>query len=268
MKRTLILWGLAVLLTLASAVYQRWTGPSYPVTAKIRFAGQDFKAKLERSHSSSSDYLLEIPASDTAVSAVVHWRRYKSNDEWSSAPMHRANGKLSIALPKQPPAGKLMYKIELVKNNASAFLPVEPVVMRFRGDVPAGILIPHVILMFAMMLLSTRTGLEAFNPVPRYKLFTCWTVALVIIGGLIFGPLTQLYAFGELWTGIPFGHDLTDNKTLIAFLVWAAALVAVFKSKKPVYWIVAAAIITLIVFLIPHSVLGSELDYTKVNGAH
>jgi len=82
---------------------------------------------------------------------------------------------------------------------------------------------------------------------------------------MIFGPIVQKYAFDAYWTGVPFGFDLTDNKTLIAFIAWIVASVMVFKSKKPAYWVLGAAVVTLIVFLIPHSVLGSELDYSKMN---
>jgi len=32
----------------------------------------------------------------------------------------------------------------------------------------------------------------------------------------------QHYAFGQLWTGVPFGWDLTDNKTLLAALAWVS----------------------------------------------
>jgi hypothetical protein len=32
------------------------------------------------------------------------------------------------------------------------------------------------------------------------------------------------------------------------------------RSKNPVRWVIGAAIVTLTVFLIPHSVFGSELD--------
>ena len=71
----------------------------------------------------------------------------------------------------------------------------------------------------------------------------------------------QNFAFGEYWTGIPFGTDLTDNKTLIAFVSWLIALLALLKTKQPTPWIVAAAIVTLVIFLIPHSVFGSELKY-------
>ena len=53
----------------------------------------------------------------------------------------------------------------------------------------------------------------------------------VELGGMLLGPFVQKYAFGEFWTGWPNGHDLTDNKTLIMWLVWAAALYVVMKYK-------------------------------------
>ena len=70
----------------------------------------------------------------------------------------------------------------------------------------------------------------------------------------------QLYAFGELWTGIPFGKDFTDNKTLIALIFWIIAFVANRKKQRPA-WIIIAAIVMLLVYLIPHSMGGSEFNY-------
>jgi len=80
---------------------------------------------------------------------------------------------------------------------------------------------------------------------------------------MIFGPLVQEYAFGDLWTGFPFGYDLTDNKTLIALIGWLAALWAMYKSPHPKRWILIAAAVTLVVFVIPHSLFGTELDYSQ-----
>ena len=115
------------------------------------------------------------------------------------------------------------------------------------------------------MLLSTRTGLEYFNDPGKFKKLTIYKFVFLIIGGFILGPIIQHYAFGAFWTGFPFGHDLTDNKVLIAFIFWLAALVAVFKSKRPLRYVVIASVVTFIVFLIPHSLLGSELDYNEMD---
>ena len=67
-----------------------------------------------------------------------------------------------------------------------------------------------------------------------------------------------------LWTGVPFGYDLTDNKTLIAFIAWLIALIAIYKSAKKDKWIILASVVTFIIFLIPHSLLGSELNYKNL----
>jgi hypothetical protein len=82
---------------------------------------------------------------------------------------------------------------------------------------------------------------------------------------MIFGPVTQLYAFGALWTGIPYGYDLTDNKTLIALIGWILAAVMVWKNSNSKRWMVFASVLMLLVYMIPHSVLGSELDYSKLD---
>jgi len=76
----------------------------------------------------------------------------------------------------------------------------------------------------------------------------------------VLGPVVQYYAFGDLWTGIPFGWDLTDNKTLIAGIFWALAVIMNRKKERPLYTILAAVVL-LLVYSIPHSMFGSELNY-------
>ena len=56
----------------------------------------------------------------------------------------------------------------------------------------------------------------------------------------------------------PLGGDLTDSKTLFAVLFWLAAFLL---RKKSRWWTVAATVLMVAVYLIPHSLLGSELDY-------
>ncbi len=82
---------------------------------------------------------------------------------------------------------------------------------------------------------------------------------------MILGPLVQYFAFGDLWTGIPFGWDLTDNKTLIALIFWILAVVMNRKKETPFYTVLAAVVL-LLVFSIPHSLFGSELDYSTGQG--
>ena len=106
--------------------------------------------------------------------------------------------------------------------------------------------------------------MEALIPKSNPRKMAILTTIFLFLGGMILGPLMQLYAFGALWTGFPFGIDLTDNKTLVALIGWIIALIAGRGGKAARGWVLGAAILTLVVFLIPHSVLGSELDYSEV----
>jgi len=180
--------------------------------------------------------------------------------------MQLRNDSLIAYLPNQPPAGKLEYFIKLSKGEDVVNLPENnTVVIRYKGAVPDTVLIIHIIFMFSSMLLSVRTGLEAFSKDPKLFKLTFWTLITLFIGGLIFGPIVQKYAFGAYWTGFPFGHDLTDNKTLIIFIGWIVALFMYKKSAHPERWAIAASILMMAIYLIPHSTLGSEIDYTKLD---
>ncbi len=87
---------------------------------------------------------------------------------------------------------------------------------------------------------------------------------------MILGPFVQRDAFGEYWTGFPWGYDLTDNKTLIMWAVWIAAVALLGGGSKRVgvaarAAVLVAALVMTAVYLIPHSLRGSELDYAAVD---
>jgi hypothetical protein len=114
------------------------------------------------------------------------------------------------------------------------------------------------------MLFAAAAGLAALDRKRNPRRFVLWTVGLLFVGGFILGPLMQKFAFGVAWAGFPAGTDLTDNKTLVAFLFWIVALAAGRKGRPARPFVVAASLVTLLAFLIPHSLLGSEFDYTKI----
>ncbi len=80
---------------------------------------------------------------------------------------------LTAYLPHMPPAGKIEYKVELNAGDKRYFLTDVPTVIRYKGAVPAGVLIPHIILMFLAILYSFRTGVEALFKGHRTFLYNC-----------------------------------------------------------------------------------------------
>jgi len=239
-----ILWSLAIIITLSAAVYQKYTGPTYPKRLGITVNDKQYKLKLVRSLALNESSEVKLTITDPSYSSEPKKEGY------------------SAVVPQQPAAGKLQYYFEISDSkDTKTYLKETPVVIRFKGGVPAYILIPHIFCMFFAMLFSTLAGLMAVVKFPLYKKYALWTLILFVAGGFILGPIVQNYAFGELWTGIPFGWDLTDNKTLIALVFWVLAVIMNLKKEQPFYTILAA-IILLLVFSIPHSLFGSELNIT------
>ena len=274
------LWFLAILITLGAAYYQRKTGPTYPKAVNITMNDSVYELTLIRSLGLDERPEVKLKIADTSVNAKLFYKRFKTTDKYSVSEfrykVYPVNSFLMnkvfkiteekgffAEIPQQPPAGKLQYYIEVTDSKGtSSLLKESPVVIRFKGAVPSYILTPHILFMFLAMLFSTLAGLLAITKHPLFRKYSLWTFILLFAGGMILGPLVQKYAFGELWTGVPFGWDLTDNKTLIAFIFWTIAVVMNRKKEKPFYTILAAVVL-LIIFSIPHSMFGSELDYTS-----
>lgn len=261
MNKTL-LWILAVLITVSGAYYTRKTGPTKPVTGTVSLVNEEIRYQLIRSYNQPEDAPVKIKVENENISGSIVYKRTPSNDSWTEKELVRSNGYLTAYIPQQPPAGKVMYQIMLKAENEKVKLTENPIVIRFRGDVPAWAMIPHILFMFAAMLLSTRAGLAAIFKEKTYT-FTILTLLTLVAGGLIFGPIVQKFAFGDYWTGWPFGTDLTDNKTALAVLFWAWAMVKVYKNKYHRGWVFVAAVVLLLIYMVPHSLMGSEIDFTQ-----
>jgi len=269
-SRSVLFWILAIIITLGAVVYQRIVGPTTPLRGSVRLESGNIRYKLFRSHGEAGDHIVSIKTRKD-LEGFVTYKRYKTDDQWTRVPMSNQNKRLEAPLPHQPAGGKLLYQVTLWRSenpSRQIILPEnKPTVLRFHDPVPQAIIWPHILLMFFGMLWSNRAGIEALRPGSNPRRLALWTCGLLILGGLVFGPLMQWYSFGAFWTGFPLGYDLTDNKTLIAVIAWVLALTIGNRNPKTArWWILASALITLIIFSIPHSVMGTELDYAAKTG--
>ena len=134
---------------------------------------------------------------------------------------------------------------------------------------PHAVLLVHILLVFLSMTLALRTGMQAIAGGEVRGLLWA-TIGSLLLGAFVLGPIVQKYAFGVWWSGVPFGYDWTDNKVLVELLAWLGAAVAVLRlpespgpcarrSSSP-------PSVTLAVYFIPHSIFGSEYDYTRGSG--
>lgn len=262
-NRSVFHWVVAFVIAAVLLVFQRITGPTYPLGVKATIDGREVSARLPRTHAGEGDATISVPRPYSTATGTIEFRRFPTSEDWTRKPLALEGENLVGHLPHQPPAGKVAYKITLQGTGGPVALTPREVVLRFRGDVPAAIVIPHILGMVLAMMLAVRAGLEAIVKGRAVFPLAVGTTIAMVVGGLLAGAIMQKAAFGSYWTGVPFGYDLTDNKTLIAVIFWLVALWRTAINKTSRGWVLTAFLLTLAIWLIPHSVLGSELDYAQ-----
>ncbi len=288
------LWLLAIIITVAAVLYQRATGPTYPFKGSLTTNNLEYKYKLIRTHETTAEAIVTLPKVESSdFSANLHYKRYQTQDSLTVIPFSRvilepevgflvdlfpslkrkSDEAFGANLPVQAAAGKMEYFLTGSINGESFRIPEEGqdnVLLRYKNSVPSNVLVPHIFLMFFAILFGMRAAISALFDVPTMRKWVIVSFIGMSIGGMVLGPIVQKYAFGEYWTGFPYGGDFTDNKMLIMWLAWVIALAVIgFKPKKKekisrIVVLIAAMVMT-VVYLIPHSMGGSTLDYDKVD---
>ncbi|MFQ6007894.1 MAG: hypothetical protein ACE5K8_02985 [Candidatus Zixiibacteriota bacterium] len=149
----------------------------------------------------------------------------------------------------------------------------KPFVLKYIGQVPQFVLIGHITMMAVTVFFATLGFLNAI-PLVRGKmnarpLSVCFFLATIaaLVGGYVFGVAMNHYAFGTVWEGVPFGTDVTDNKTqnLFVYMLYMFLISIGSFSKGKVghdlypprvlgWFGLAAFVFMLAVYLIPHSI--------------
>jgi len=276
-----LLWILAGVATLACFAYQDRTGPTYPLEGEYETGAGPVRYLFLRSETLGRDLAIVLldPVPE-GLEGFVKYRRFRSDDPWKTLPM--APGTFTVSrrgrtrevegvgaeLPALAErAGKVQY---FVLVSAGDGKPVSvtgknPVHARYKGKVPAGVLLAHILAVFASMTLAIRTVLEALVD-GRYTWMLWATLVSLLLGAFVLGPLVQLYAFGVWWSGVPFGFDWTDNKVLVELLFWLPAVFLNLGKRRNRASVYVAGAVTLAVYFIPHSLFGSEFDYRTGTG--
>ncbi len=278
---SVLLWVLSAIITIGCFMYQDKTGPTYPLEGEFDTVSGTVNFQFLRSEIIGTDLkIMLLDPVPEGVSGYVQYKRYKSHDEWAEMPMEAGEFEFSrrgstevvngvgAELPfLEERAGKYEF---LVYIDDGVGEPVsvtgeKPIYARYKAAVPMTVLFFHILTIFLSMMIAIRTTLAALIE-EKFKGLIKATIISLIVGAFILGPLVQWYAFGVLWSGIPFGYDWTDNKVVVemAFWLWAAyANRGELENRKSV---LLAGVVVLLVYFIPHSIFGSEYDYRSGTG--
>ncbi|MFT3914856.1 MAG: hypothetical protein QM704_12310 [Anaeromyxobacteraceae bacterium] len=274
-------WAAAAALSVLCFAFQNRTGPTYPLEGRVETARGPVAFKLLRSEEIGNDLALVLPGPVPAgLAAQVRYRRYRSHDGWSTQAFAPGTFRLSrrgvteevkglgATLPSlSERAGKYEFLVDLEDGTGWRSITGEqPVYARYKAPVPRLLVLVHVLVIFLSLTFGLRTAIEALRGREVTGLLRA-TIASFFLGAFVLGPAMQQFAFGVLWSGWPFGHDWTDNKVVVELLAWvAAAVVAARYPARARAAVLTAAAVMLLVYFIPHSIFGSEFDYTRGAG--
>ena len=197
--------------------------------------------------------LMRVGDSDRYVQVLPGQARAKRNYYFLEV---KGNDGRVLRLPKGAPGGNNLY---LVKWAAS---------------VPRPLIYTHILFMVGAFIMMLHTFYFSLNSLmtgwknPAIYPIAFFATATFFVAGFPLGLWVAGIAFGIPWGGIPFGWDITDNKTLIAFLYWMAILILYKKNplrfrgfdsyligyKRFCQLTILGAVLTLIVYMIPHSI--------------
>ncbi len=230
----------------------------------------------------------EIPLISARVEGASEVRLvYKigKDGEYQSVEMNpKADQKnvFKASIPLHPKGMKAWYFLEAVSQREGGLVKVtlperrsaqvRPIRLKFEGKVPAYIIIPHVLSIFAAIFFATLTlffaiDLKRSKTTLRKSVKLCAvTLLLLFIGFFPFGWAMNYFAFGVLWEAFPFGRDVTDNKGQIMFLCWLLTLFTVkgtllgkgehknlVSDRGYFKLVIVSFIVTMIILAIPHS---------------
>ena len=79
-SRSVIFWIVAFSITVVSAVYQRVSGPTYPLHGTVDVNGKSIEYTLDRSHGGKSNHAVRIETHDGTMTGTLMWKRFKMNE--------------------------------------------------------------------------------------------------------------------------------------------------------------------------------------------
>jgi len=205
---------------------------------------------------------------------------YQSIDFMPETVAQNPNPDFYAFIPAQEKGKRIYYYIIVEDGLANKLtLPdkiesVEPPFMiKFKGEVPLVIVLGHVLGMLAVLFfvfLALFFAIDIFTGKDALK-WLAFSISgafiSVCFGGVVFGGLMTNYVLGGFWEAVPFGWDITDNKTFIFLLYWLFMLILakgtvfkrdesfnLLKPKSLAGFAIVGVLLTVLLYLVPHSV--------------
>ncbi len=250
MKQSIILWTGSFVVIFLIGFLQRLTSAEYPVSATVGIEGKEVSYTLDKISSSKKGCDVIVHSELKDPEAALQWKKL-SDASWNEENMTSQNGFLKAVIPAQKPLVKIFYRIKLLSDNKTYYLPTEkPVSLEFIGDVPVSILVYFYLTLYGGLILAVRTGLESFKENSRIKMYSIFTAIFFFVFTFAFTPIKRIYEAGEIGTIILPITYIFQWWPVALFILWIVIMILVFNIKKNKYITLYGAGLTIIIFIL------------------
>jgi hypothetical protein len=251
LKQSIILWTAAVIIIFLAGYSRNTTSQEYPVNGTITLTYTELSFSFDRVFRGKGDYTVWLAGESKGLNGVLEWRDKQDAVSWNSANLISKDDILSAVIPHHSPLNRIEYRVKLFDNGKTVLVPQSAnVTLLFLGQVPSQIMMFYYITLFAGLILALRTALEVFRESPKIKMYTIFTLISFFSFAWIFSPVKKGCELGMIGgTKIAPINQLFSSGSVLLFLLWVAALILIFNTRKPKLWAVCSSIITLVIFL-------------------
>ncbi len=187
-----------------------------------------------------------------------------------------SSGVWSARLPSAEKGDRVEYGFRVARAGSppGGAVAASPVLhlLKYKGEVSTTVLVLHILCMFAafFFIVQALIGAGAMLVKGEEREFTVaqtrWVLLFAFLGGVPLGFVLNHQRFGTLWEAFPFGTDVTDNKTQVIIIIWILVAAMSWKSfmcrrtgrdaaghATFAAAVIAASILSLVLYLVPHS---------------
>jgi len=265
MKKNIILWLGAVIITFLAGYMHNVTGPDYPVSGTIGIQGKQVTFKFDKIYRGNDSYNVFIRTDLKDIKAFLLWKDVPTNSHirrsqknqfdsiWQKKLMIDSGFLIIGKLPHYNPEQKLAYRVELNYGGKQYFLPEDkPVTIMFLGKVNSSVMNIFYFVLFGGLLLAVRTGLEVFKDKPKVGMYTIFTLILFFLYTICVVPLKRTYELNALNHFVPPINSLISYQSISLLLLWIIGLSLIFNFKGNKIIPLVISSITLIIYIFVH----------------
>ena len=244
MKKNIILWLGAIIITFLAGYMRNVTGPDYPVSGTIGVEGKQVTFKFDKLYIGNDSYNVLIRTDVKDIKAFLLWKNIITNPPagkhlqnesapiWQRDLMADSGFVIKSKLPHHNPGEKVAYQVELNYGSKQYFLPEDrPVTIKFLGYVNSSVMNIFYFVLFGGLILAVRTGLEAFNDNRRIGMYTIFSLIFFFLYTICMVPLKRSYEQNAINHFVPSVNSLITYQSASLFILWIIGLILIFNIK-------------------------------------